>query len=448
MPSEHIDAYVKANEQRMLDELRAYLGVPSFAATGEGIEEGVARTRDILKSRGAEVQILDAGGHPVVYGEIKGQSEKSLLLYQHYDVLPPGDLAKWDSPPFEAAVRDGKVFARGAADHKGSFMSRVHAVDALLSAGPLPVTVKFLVEGEEEIGSPNLGAALDKYRELLRADAALYSGWWHDEKDRPRINCGMSGSVRVRITARTAKHGLHGRLATVVPNAAWNLTWILSKIKGPDERVLVPGFYDRVRPMDDADREALEGIPFDADALKDRLGLKRLLGDGTRLDAVRRQVFEPTVTLSDVKVGDGSVANIPCVAYADLAFRLVPDQNPAEVVESLTAYVGSLGIDGIEVERRSPLGEPARVSLNEPIVKVVREAGKQVYGRDLIVVPISAGSGPRYLFVNRLGVPMIADPGVGYDDQRDHGFNENIRLIDYFNGVRVMANVYELFARS
>lgn len=443
-----INAYVDANRERMLSELQACLRQPSFAATGEGIAEGVQMVREILERRGMHVQVIEAGGHPVVLGAAEGTTPRSLLLYQHYDVLPPGDLSRWDSPPFAAETRDGHIYARGVADHKGSFMARVHAVDALLAQGPLPMTVKFLVEGEEEIGSTHLPDLIDKHRDLLVADAALYSGWWRDEEGRPRINCGMSGSVKVRITSRTAKHGLHGRHAPVVPNAAWLLTWALASIKGQDERVLVEGFYDDVEPLSEADQEALARIPFNREVLAKQLGLDSFLGNGSDADIVRRQVFEPTVSVNDIKVGDGSVANIPCIAHADLNFRLVPRQDPAKILAAVERHLAGLGWGNFEVELRGRMSEPARVALTHPIVQVVQQASAAVYGVEPVNVPISAGTGPRHLFVNQLGVPMIADPGVGHDDQRDHGFNENIRIEDYFDGVKVMANIIERFAAT
>lgn len=439
--------YITQHKDRMLEELSEYLAQPSFAETGEGIHEGANMTRSILEARGAEVEILEAGGHPVVLGVFEGSSDRTLLLYQHYDVLPPGDEEQWESPPFNATVRNGHLYARGTADHKGSFMSRVHAIDALLDQGPLPLTVIFLVEGEEEIGSPNLGAFLQKHQQQLRADAALYSGWWHDEANRPRINCGMSGAFSVRISVKTANYGLHGRLAPLVPNAAWTLAWVLAKLKNQDEHVLVPGFYEDVDELTEADRAALRGIPFDRKALTERLGITKLLDDGTEEDAVRRQVFEPALTISAINVGDGSVANIPCTAEATLRVRMVPSQRPRDIVDKILKYIDSLGFEGVTAEVVSPLGEPARINLDEPIVQVVQQAAAGVYGREVITVPVSAGSGPRYLFVNKLGVPMIADPGVGYDGQRDHGFNENIRLQDYYDGVEVMANIMTLFPK-
>lgn len=444
MAREAVDRYVEANADRMVAELQECLRQPSFATNNEGMAEGVALTRAILERRGMQVEVLETSGHPAVLGVLPGTGPKSLLLYQHYDVLPPGDLTKWDSPPFDADVRDGKVFARGAADHKGSFMARVHAIDALLASGePLPVTVKFLVEGEEELGSPHLAELVDRYRERLQADAALYSGWWKDEEDRPRINCGMRGGFKVRLTARGAAHGLHGRHAPLAPNAAWKLTWALASLKHPDERVAIDGFYDDVDPVSEEDEHALATIPFNEETLKATLGIDGFVAGVSGRDAQRRSIFEPVVTLSNVVVGDGSVADIPCIAYADLSLRLVPSQRPEAIVDALKAHLHKHGHGDIGVEVRSPLGEPARVPLDAPIARVVRRAAAEVYGVEPSVVPISSGSGPRYIFVNRLGVPMVADPGVGYDDQRDHGFNENIRLDDYFDGVRVMARIIE-----
>lgn len=444
--SEGVNRYIEQNKESILAELQECLQQPSFAANNEGMQEGIELTRKILERRGMETELLPTSGHPGILGVLKGESSKTLLFYQHYDVLPPGDLSQWDSDPFAAEIRDGKIFARGAADHKGSFMSRIHAVDALLSAGPLPVTVKFLLEGEEELGSPHLPEIVDRYRDRLQADAALYSGWWKDEADRPRINCGMRGGFRIKLTARGANRGLHEHQAALIPNAAWRLVWALNTLKDPNERILIDGFYDDVDEITPEDEEALHRIPFNGDIIKQRLGVKAFVSNVEGIEAVKRQVFSPTLTIRpDVQVGDGSSSDLPCIAQAVISIRLVPSQQPGDIVEKLKRHLERHGFDDIEVELASPLRAPARISLNEPIVQVAREAANEVYGRDPIVVPLSSGSGPRDVFVNQLGVPMVADTGVGHNEQRDHGFNENIRIRDYLDGIRVIAGIIQRF---
>lgn len=445
MINDFVAEYVQNNSERLIAELQEYLQQPSFAENDEGMREGVELTRDVLERRGITTKLLPSSGYPAILGQIAGDSTRTLLLYQHYDVLPPGDTKKWTFDPFSATLHDGKIFARGAADHKGSFMARVHAVEALLAEGSLPVTVKFLIEGEEELGSPHLLEVVQRFREDLSADAALYSGWWKDEENRARMNCGMRGGFVVRLTARGASHGLHVRHAALVPNAAWTLVCALGTLRNEEGHVLVRGFYDDVDTLTPQDEGALAKIPFNASTLLARLGLEGLRGDVDGIEAVRRQMFDPTITISNIMVGDGSEADIPCIAHADLVISLVPSQDPGNIMDKLNSHFRLNGIERVTVELKSPLTEPARIQLSEPIVGVVQEAAKDVYGEEPILYPLSSGTGPRYVFVNKLGVPMVADPGVGHDDQRDHGFDENIRVEDYLQGIRVMAGIISRF---
>ena len=261
-------AHIEASRERYYAELCELLRQPSIAAQGVGIDETSAIVARRLEQLGARVQMLRLpGAAPVVYGSL-GRGARTLLIYDHYDVQPPEPLELWQSPAFEPTIRDGKLYARGVADNKGNLMLRLQAIESWLATeGELPITINFLVEGEEEIGSIHLEQFCHQHADLLRADGCLWETGGRNALEQPAINCGAKGICYVELMARGASHDLHSSNATVVPNPAWRLTWALATLKGPDERILIPGFYDRVRPPSAADLRALESIPLDDQAL-------------------------------------------------------------------------------------------------------------------------------------------------------------------------------------
>ncbi|HEX5688809.1 MAG TPA: M20/M25/M40 family metallo-hydrolase, partial [Roseiflexaceae bacterium] len=351
---ERFFAHVEANRARYLDELRAFLRRPSIAAQGIGLEETASIVADRLRALGADVQVLKPaeGAAPVVFGSL-GQGDRTLLIYDHYDVQPPEPLELWQSPPFEPTERDGKLYARGAADNKGNLMLRLQAIESWLATeGPLPLRINFLVEGEEEIGSIHLEEFCAAHPELLRADGCLWETGGVNALEQPAIYCGAKGICYVELVARGASHDLHSSNATVVPNPAWRLTWALSTLKDPDERILIPGFYDQVRPASAADLAALQTIPLDDDALLADFGIEAFLGGVSGVERLQTHLFSPTCTICGLVsgyTGLGSKTVLPSEARAKIDFRLVPDMDPNEIVRALRAHLDSHGFGDIEI---------------------------------------------------------------------------------------------------
>jgi len=276
-----VDHIIRQRLDSSLAELSRLCAQPSVSATGHGIHECASLVAEMLRRRGFTVQILDTPGWPVVFADRPGPSERTLLFYNHYDVQPPEPLDLWETPPFEPSIRDGKMYARGVSDDKGHVMCRLAALDALLEAlGDLPCRIKFIIEGEEETSSLNLHAFVRDHKDLLAADACIWEFGGVDHEGTPIQYAGLRGISYVELSVQTASQDAHSGLGgSIFANAAWRLTWALDSLKGPDERVRLPGFYDKVRPPTKRDLELLALLPDEAEELKTRYGLDGFIKD-------------------------------------------------------------------------------------------------------------------------------------------------------------------------
>ena len=266
------DAYVDQNAERFIEELKEFCRQPSISTQNVGLEEMAELVRARLGRLGAEVRLIPVDGGPaVVFAEL-GQGERTLLIYNHYDVQPPDPLEEWESPPFELTIREGKLYARGVADNKGNLMARVQAIEAYRAVfGELPLRIKFVVEGEEEVGSLHLAQFAQENHELLAADGCLWESGGKDEAERFVLYLGLKGIAYLELRARGARSDLHSSLATIVPNPAWRLVWALSSLKDEDDHITIDGFMDHVARPTQAEMEMLEAIPFEEEKIKERL---------------------------------------------------------------------------------------------------------------------------------------------------------------------------------
>lgn len=449
-PMEQFDAYIDAHRDRFLEEYFALLRIPSVAAQGTGIAEASTMVKAWLERLGAETRMITAeGGAPVVYATL-GSGSPRLLIYDHYDVQPPEPFDQWESPPFEPAIRDGKVYARGAADNKGNLALRLQAIEAwLATAGELPLSITFVIEGEEEIGSRTLPAFCRENAALLQADGCLWETGQMGTNDRPLITCGAKGLLYVELVARGARSDLHSSYAPIVPNPAWRLTWALATLKTPDERVLIPGFYDQVRPPAEAALKALESIPTD-EAYLERFGLSAFLGNVQGIEVSRRLLFEPTCTICGLVGGYGGPGTktvLPAEARAKIDFRLVPEMEPDTLLQQLRAHLDAQGYSDIEIMAHA--GEhPVHSDLNSAMVRAVIAAGEAACGLPAIVLPTMAGTGPMHPLCQAFGTPVASGAGCGYMGDQIHAPNENIRLQDYWNGMKWMGHLVQALGTS
>lgn len=446
---DHFEAYVNTHRMRFFDELCALLRQPSIAAQGIGVEETALMVAKRLEELGAAVQVLRfPGAAPVVYGSI-GQGNRTLLIYDHYDVQPPEPLEDWVTPPFEPHLRDGKLYARGVADNKSNLLLRIQAVESWLATeGRLPLRINFLIEGEEEIGSPHLEEFCHQYPDLLRADGCLWEIGGRSATEQPTIHCGAKGICYVELVARGAAYDLHSSNATVVPNPAWRLVWALSTLKSSDERILIPGFYDQVRPPSEQDLHALEGIPLDDDVLLADFGISEFLGGVRGIERLKRHLFSPTCTICGLVsgyTGVGSKTVLPSEARVKIDFRLVPDMDPAVVIAGLRTHLDANGFNDIEIVEYGS-ERAARSSPAAPVVQAMAEAIRQTYDQEPVIYPTMAGTGPMYPVCQAFDTPVTSGCGTGYLGTQVHAPNENIRMDDYWDAIRCMGAFIRAFA--
>jgi len=444
------DAYLESNLDQSIEELKRLAAQPSVGAQNWGLEECAALVGEMLRGRGFKVEIMFTEGAPVVFGELKGKSDRTLLFYNHYDVQPPEPLELWETPPFEPALRDGKLYARGVSDDKGHITSRLHALDAWLKLeGGLPCNVKFVIEGEEETSSVHLHDFVRDHRDKLAADACVWEFGGVDHRERPMQYLGLRGIFYVELSSETAKIDVHSGLGgSIFPNAAWRLVWALNTLKGDDEKILIPGWYDDILPPSSRDRALMEAMPEINQEYKLRYGVEHFLrGLSGGLDLRIAEVFEPTCTICGLTSGyqgPGSKTVLPARASAKVDFRLVPDQHPEKCAELLRKHLDAQGFPDVLV---TVLGgePPARTDPDDPFIKLVVDTSAVVYGTPMQIVPMVGGSGPSYPFVHDLSLP-VATAGLGYPDTRAHAPNENIRLDLYLKHARHMARLLGEFA--
>ncbi|MGB8646864.1 MAG: M20/M25/M40 family metallo-hydrolase [Anaerolineae bacterium] len=442
--------YVEQNRERFIAELQNFCRQPSVAAQNLGMREMADKVLSRLNKLGAAARLIPVeGGNPVVYAEI-GAGPRTLVIYDHYDVQPAEPLELWESPPWEAAIRDGKIYARGVADNKSELVGRIQAIESWLATeGPLPLKIKFVVEGEEEIGSPSLGRFAQENRALLEgADGCLWEFGGKDIHGRPLLVCGLKGIMYVELHAHGANRDLHSSVAAIVQNPAWRLTWALHSLKDEDDRILIEGYLDHVRPPTEMEMAALQRIPFDEDAEKANLGITRYINDLHGLDALKKLYYEPTCTICGLYsgyIGEGSKTVLPNHAFAKIDFRLVPDLTPDLVVDLLRKHLDKHGFRDIEIRLTETGEENARSALDSQIVQAAVAAVRATYHQDPVIHPTSAGSGPMYPLCQALNIPAVS-AGCGYHDSRAHAPNENIRLTDYFEGLQFIRELIRNFA--
>jgi acetylornithine deacetylase/succinyl-diaminopimelate desuccinylase-like protein len=448
-----VDRYIEQHLDGWMAELTALCAVPSVSARHEGVEDCARLVAELIRRRGFDARVEPSGGHPVVLAHAEGaNTDRTMLLYNHYDVQPPEPLELWDSPPFAAEVRDGKLYARGAKDDKGELVARLAAIDALRAVdGRLPCRLTWLVEGEEEVGSTSLPEFVRQHADELACDGAIWEEGGIDEEGRPLMALGARGLLYVELRVRTLSRDGHSGGANLLPNAAWRLVWALSTLKGADERVLIPGFYDSVRGISPRQQELMDAVPEDVvraheESYRVSFGLDRLLLDRTG-PAVSAASFDPTCNIAGLTSGyqgPGSKTIVPAAASAKIDFRLVPDQDPDDVCRKLRRHLDAGGFEDVEIEVLGP-ERPGLVDPDAPLVRLCAETAEEVYGTPALITPLMGGTTPMYLFTER-GVPVVA-PGVGFGStNRAHSPNENVRLDDLRNAARHVARLLVRFA--
>jgi len=419
---------------------------PSVSAEGRALDETATLVEELLVGAGFETrQFRVDGGPPAVYGEQRGRSDYTLLLYNHYDVQPADPLELWDSPPFEPTVRDGKLFARGTSDNKGELAVRLAVIRAMREEiGELPVSIRWIVEGEEEVLSPHFDEIVRVNADALRADACLWEGAPAGTSDgRPAIGLGFKGALAIRLDVKVLKTDAHSAGAAVAPSAPWRLVEALTSLRDREGRVRIAGFYDRVLAPTEAERRAIDGA---SDVTE--LDIREVLGIDAFIDGVtgaawrERMSFAPTCNIAGIHSGysgPGTKTVLPAEASAWLDFRLVPDQKPDEILALVRAHLERDGFGDVEITVFG-VAEPAGTPIDHPFAQRVAQVAEEVTGQKPSIAVRIGGTLPIIESLHRhLGVPGVSAPdNPFYFGARAHAPNEHIRIEDIGHAVRFL----------
>jgi acetylornithine deacetylase/succinyl-diaminopimelate desuccinylase-like protein len=444
------ETYIQQNERRFLEELLEFLRIPSVSTLPEhkgDVAEAARFVARSLERAGLEhVEVIETDGHPLIYADwLHAPGKPTVLCYGHYDVQPPDPLELWQSPPFEPSIRNGNIYARGACDDKGQMYMHIKAIEALRQAqgGALPVNVKFLIEGEEEVGGESISRYVAEHKEKLKADVALVSDTELFADGVPTLCVGLRGLIYLEIEATGPARDLHsGMYGGAAPNAVYGLIELLAKAKDADGRIQIPGLYDDVAPPAATEKNSWAALPFsEQDFLRDEVGATELSGEPGK-SVLERIWARPTFEVHGIAggfTGAGAKTVIPAKAVAKVSLRLVPQQKPERVLESVKEWVKRNSPKGIQTEVRVLSAGPAiSVSPNHPAIHVAAQVMSEAFGRPTVFVR-SGGSIPIVgEFAANLGIPTVL-MGFGLPDDGLHSPNEKYRISNYYQGIRTIA---------
>ena len=446
--------FVKKNENRFLEELFELLRIPSVSADSKYKPE-VARAADFIKASlekaGAEkVEVCPTAGHPIVYGEkIIDPKLPTVIVYGHYDVQPADPVNLWTTPPFEPQVRDGKIYARGSCDDKGQVYMHIKAFESMMKTNTLPCNVRFMIEGEEEVGSSNLGTWVRENKNRLKGDVILISDTSIVANDIPSIESGLRGLSYVQVEVTGPNRDLHsGVYGGAVSNPIQVLCDMIASMKDKDNRITIPGFYDDVIELTKEERTELNKTPFDLEAYKKDLGIDEVRGE-TGYTTLERTGIRPTFELNGIwggYTGEGSKTVLPSQAFAKISMRLVPNQKTDKITELFTKHFTSIAPKGVKVKVTPHHGgEPVVTPTDSVAFKAASKAMEQTFGKKPIPtrgggsIPIVA------LFEKELGLKSVL-MGFGLDSDLIHSPNEHYGVFNFMKGIETIPLFFKYFA--
>jgi len=453
--SSALNFYIEENQPRFLEELKELLRIPSVSTLPDhkaDVERAAEFVSQKLRDAGMEnIEIIQTSGHPLLYADwLHAEGKPTVLCYGHYDVQPADPLELWHSPPFEPEERDGNLYARGAADDKGQMYIHIKAAEALMKVnGRLPVNVKFLIEGEEEVGGAGIAKYVTDQPEKLKADVALVSDTNMYAPDLPTLNIGLRGLVYMEVEARGAARDLHsGGYGGAAPNAVFGLIQLLAKVKNARGEIKVPGIYDQVLPPTEEERASWKSLPFnEKEFLKNEVGSTKLTGE-LNYSVFERIWARPTFEVHGIAggfTGAGSKTVIPAKATAKVSFRLVPNQDPDQIIAAFEQFVSKNAPKGITMTVRVlGKGPGLLVNTDHPAMQVAARAFSQVYSSRTVFTR-SGGSIPIVGdFAEHLHIPTIL-MGFGLPDDGLHSPNEKFNIGQFEKGIKTVSHFFELY---
>jgi acetylornithine deacetylase/succinyl-diaminopimelate desuccinylase-like protein len=438
---------IEKNVDKAVEVLKDLVRIPSVAAKGEGIDETAKVLKNQFEELGMEVQIHPTSGAPVVTAHLDVGAKRTLLFYDHYDVQPAEPFDLWDSPPFDPEIRNGRLYGRGTADNKGDTMSRIWTLRAFQETDmPLPVNIKFVVEGEEEIGSIHLPEFVQSNSEFLKADGGIWEFGGAAIDGIQEAWLGVKGDFYVQLEVKRLNRDVHSATATHLPSAPFRLIWALNSLKDENERITIPGWYDDIKPLTETDWQHLAKVDLLEKEMKEYYGIESYLLNLTG-DTLKEVYYNgPTCCISGLTSGwqgAGSKTVLPAKASAKVDFRLVEDMDPEDLLKKLRAHLNKQGFSDIKIAWYEAY-PAAKTPPDHPFIQLVNTANKKIFGHDLRVHITSPGSGPLYLFKDY--VPMVS-VGVSDYDSRGHAPNESIKIENFQNGMKRLAVLIDEMGR-
>ena len=447
--TDEVAAYLEAHDGEAQAILEQLCRQPSVAAQNWGMAEMADMVESLLGEVGFATQRLYAEGAPTaIYGELRGSSSYTILLYNHYDVQPPEPLDLWHSPAFEPTVRDGKLFARGASDNKGEIAARLAAIRALRATiGELPITLRWIIEGEEEVGSPHFDAIASKYASLLQADGCFWEGEGFGPTGRPELLLGTKGLLYVQLDVQGTGIDVHSGSAPMLPSAAWRMVQALATLRTPAGHVRIPGFYDAVLQPTEAQLAAIADQPNMDAELREAFQVEQFVDGLSGAALAQRLCFTPTCNIAGLVsgyTGQGSKTVLPAKAMAKIDFRLVPNQEPEDILTKLQAHLHEEGYDDISVTVFGS-AEPVVTPIDEPLIQRIIAIATGFNGKKPSINPIAGGTLPLLGALRRyVGVPGLSVPGnPTYWANGAHAPNEHIRLADLQQAVQFNCYMFQ-----
>ena len=443
--------FINVNRDRYLEELKALLAIPSISALPEhkgDVRRCAEWCADEMRRVGLQnVRLVETPGNPVVYGDWLGaEGAPTVLFYGHYDVQPVDPLNLWETPPFEATIRDGEIYARGSADDKGQIFMHLKAVEAFLKQGSLPVNIKFIFEGEEEVGSEHLDDFVRSHKNDLKADVVVISDSAMFARGVPSICYGLRGLVYFQIDLRGSRTDLHsGSFGGAVANPAFVLAQMIAQMKDRGGRIKVPGFYDDVRPLQEEERKAWASLPFNERQYRKDFGLPKVFGE-SGYTTLERTWARPTLEVNGLLsgfTGEGAKTVLPAVSMAKISMRLVPDQEPNKIAALFEAFVRKLAPKTVELKiTRMHGGKPWMTSFDNPFVQAAGRAIEQGFGKAPVFTREGGSIPVVSTFQEELGLPSVLF-GVGLPDENAHAPNEKLDVSNFHNGIIASAILYK-----
>ncbi len=451
---EHVKQYIQENKKRFLKELFGLIRIPSISSLNEHKDDMVRCAeywRDSMLAAGADTAVvMPSDGNPVVYGEkIIDPKEPTVLVYGHYDVMPTDPIDLWDTPPFEPEVRDGKIYGRGADDDKGQAFMHAKAFELMVKTDTLPCNVKFIIEGEEEIGSPSLGKWCEENKEMLQADVILVSDTGLIAQDIPSITTGLRGLAFMEVEVTGPNRDLHsGLFGGAVANPANVLANMIAQLQDENGVITIPGFYDNVLEVSDAERADMAKAPFDLEAYKKALDLKEVRGEAG-FSTSERTGIRPSLDVNGIwggYIGEGAKTVLPAKAHAKISMRLVPNQDHRKISGLFEKHFNAIAPDYVTVKVEELHGGQGYVC---PITMTAYKAAEAAYTDTFGKKPVPVRSGGSIpiisIFEEVFGLKSIL-MGFGLESDAIHSPNENYPLFNFYKGIETIVHFYKHYA--